>query len=103
MYGPQARATSPVGGSTLITSAPRSASSIVQNGPDSTWVRSTTRSPASGPVTAPPRRSVDTRSTTPNVAGDRDHVTGWTGLDDLVTVRRNCQHWRWQTGQQGSG
>jgi len=44
------RVESPFGGSILITSAPRSASSIVQNGPAITWVRSTTRRPASAPL-----------------------------------------------------
>src|SRR6476661_4666403 len=41
------RVESPVGGSTLITSAPRSASSIAQNGPAMTCVTSRTRIPAS--------------------------------------------------------
>ena len=40
----------PSGGSTLTTSAPRSARSIVAYGPASTVERSMTRSPASGPV-----------------------------------------------------
>src|SRR5258707_6521122 len=42
--------TSPPGGSTLTTSAPWSASTIVASGPDMFIVRSTTRKPASGPV-----------------------------------------------------
>src|SRR5262249_35142820 len=51
--GPTWRASSPVAGrSILITRAPRSASSSVQKGPASTRVRSTTTSPASGPVRA---------------------------------------------------
>ncbi len=48
--GPIPRGGSPPGGSTLITSAPRSASSIVQNGPARYWVRSMIRMSASGPV-----------------------------------------------------
>ena len=44
------RVESPLGGSILITSAPRSASSIVQKGPAITCVRSMTRSPASAPL-----------------------------------------------------
>src|SRR4051794_31644126 len=45
--GCMARARSPAGCSSLITSAPRSASTWVQYGPDSTCVMSSTRSPAS--------------------------------------------------------
>ena len=48
--GPQPRVASPSGGSTLMTSAPRSASTIVAYGPASTVERSITRTPASGPV-----------------------------------------------------
>src|SRR5687767_4708732 len=48
---PIARERSPSGGSTLMTSAPRSASNIVQNGPAMTCDRSTTRTPSSGVVT----------------------------------------------------
>ena len=48
--GPFPRAGSPVSGcSTLITSAPRSAMSIVENGPARMRVRSMTRMPSSGP------------------------------------------------------
>ena len=48
------RTWSPVpGGSTLITSAPRSARSIVQYGPAMTWVRSMTRTPSRAPVVWP--------------------------------------------------
>lgn len=39
---------SPSGGSTLITSAPRSPSSMVQNGPAMTLDRSRTLTPSSG-------------------------------------------------------
>ena len=53
------RVTSPSGGSTLITSAPRSARSIVASGPARTVEQSATRMPASGPVGA----SLMTRST----------------------------------------
>src|SRR5215831_2391600 len=45
--GCMARARSPCGGSSLITSAPRSARTWVQYGPDSTCVMSSTRRPAS--------------------------------------------------------
>jgi hypothetical protein len=45
------RVMSPPGGSTLITSAPWSARNIVANGPDTTLVRSMTRTPDNGPVT----------------------------------------------------
>ena len=48
--GPQPRVESPSGGSTLTTSAPRSASSIVAYGPARTVEQSTTRMPARGPV-----------------------------------------------------
>ena len=48
--GPQPRVESPSGGSTLTTSAPRSARSIVQYGPARTVEQSTTRRPASGAV-----------------------------------------------------
>src|SRR5215472_6097842 len=47
--GTQERVSSPAGLSTLITSAPRSASSIVQYGPASTREKSATSSPDSGP------------------------------------------------------
>ncbi len=46
--GPQARASSPDGGSTLTTSAPSAPSSCVQVGPAYEVVTSTTRTPASG-------------------------------------------------------
>ena len=50
MNGPTLRASSPrPGASTLMTRAPRSASTIVQYGPASTRVRSTTVMPVSGP------------------------------------------------------
>src|SRR5579883_3678106 len=45
------RVWSPSSGSTLITSAPWSASSMVQNGPASICVRSTIRTPSSAPRT----------------------------------------------------
>ncbi len=38
------------GGSTLITSAPKSASVLAANGPAMSWPSSSTRSPASGPL-----------------------------------------------------
>ena len=41
---------SPLGGSILITSAPISAKTIVQKGPDSTLVRSITFIPESAPL-----------------------------------------------------
>src|SRR2546427_1729290 len=41
------RVESPDGGSILITSAPRSARTIAQNGPAITWVTSSTRRPSS--------------------------------------------------------
>src|SRR5947209_12032902 len=46
--GPQARAWSPAGGSTLTTSEPSAASNCVAVGPASEEVRSTTRVPARG-------------------------------------------------------
>ena len=45
---PWPRTVSPCGVSILMTSAPRSASSMLENGPDSTRVRSTTRMPVRG-------------------------------------------------------
>src|SRR5262245_2033837 len=48
---PQLRAPSPPGGSTLTTSAPKSASSIEQSGPAIACVKSSTRMPSSGGVT----------------------------------------------------
>src|SRR6266568_3898071 len=50
--GVQRLVSSPAGLSTLITSAPRSASSIVQYGPARTLEKSATTSPDSGPGTA---------------------------------------------------
>src|SRR5580698_161907 len=47
---PPARMMSPSGGSTLITSAPRSPKICVVSGPSTTAVRSITVTPASGPV-----------------------------------------------------
>ena len=47
--GPQRRAGSPSGGSTLMTSAPRSASSLAQNGAETISPHSTTRMPSRGP------------------------------------------------------
>ena len=44
------RVLSPCGGSTLMTSAPMSAMICVQYGPITIAVRSTTRTPASGPL-----------------------------------------------------
>ncbi len=52
---PQARRGSPAGGSTLWTSAPRSANSLVQYGPAICPPISTTRSPAKAPVMQAPR------------------------------------------------
>src|SRR5882757_3949221 len=46
------RVWSPSSGSTLMTSAPWSASSMVQNGPASIWVRSTMRTPSRAPRTS---------------------------------------------------
>src|SRR5215469_14476161 len=48
--GTQRRVSSPPGLSTLITSAPRSASSMVQYGPASTREKSATSSPDKGPA-----------------------------------------------------
>ena len=48
LAGPMRRLRSPPGGSTLMTSAPWSASSAVHIGPDSTADRSSTRMPCSG-------------------------------------------------------
>ncbi len=46
---PQARAMSPAPrGSSLITSAPKSASIVEQNGPASAWLRSSTFTSSSG-------------------------------------------------------
>jgi hypothetical protein len=44
------RMASPSGGSILMTSAPKSASSMPQKGPEAIWQHSTTRTPASGRV-----------------------------------------------------
>src|SRR5689334_17279799 len=49
------RVLSPPGGSTLITSAPRSPRIMPQVGPITMWVNSTTRIPVSGRRGAPPR------------------------------------------------
>ena len=51
---PMPRVVSPLGGSTLTTSAPRSPSSMVQNGPAITCVKSRTRIPASACFTISP-------------------------------------------------
>src|SRR2546421_12302833 len=47
--GPSWRVVSPSGGSTLMTSAPRSPSCCAAQGPSTTVVQSTTRAPVSGP------------------------------------------------------
>src|SRR6516162_85169 len=49
------RETSGLGGSILITSAPRSSNVRAQSGPASTREKSTTRMPESGPLTSAPR------------------------------------------------
>src|SRR5471032_878740 len=54
--GPSWRVVSPSGGSTLITSAPRSPSCCAAHGPSTTVVQSMIRSPASGPVIVVPSR-----------------------------------------------
>src|SRR5881227_2370947 len=48
MRGWAVRVRSPSGGSTLITSAPRSARALPHDGPDNTRDRSSTRTPSSG-------------------------------------------------------
>src|SRR5262249_34094676 len=50
------RETSGLGGSILITSAPRSCNVLAQRGPASTREKSTTRSPLSGPLILAPRK-----------------------------------------------
>src|SRR3954454_17428586 len=50
MNGPPKRGMSPSGGSTLMTSAPRAASRLVENGPANAAVRSTILTPRNGPV-----------------------------------------------------
>src|SRR5262245_27444946 len=50
LKGHACRITSPSGGSTLITSAPKSARICVAYGPITTVVRSRTRTPCSGPA-----------------------------------------------------
>src|ERR1700733_13926157 len=60
----------PAGSSTLITSAPRPASTSVQNGPASARVRSMTRSPASGPSAGGASgRSVSADTVSPSGSG----------------------------------
>src|SRR3954471_7822049 len=55
---PHSRSASPFGGaSTLMTSAPKSASSVPTNGPAMSWPNSTTRRPWSGPSASPSRSS----------------------------------------------
>jgi hypothetical protein len=61
---PMVRIRSPARGSTLTTSAPWSASTIVVRGPDMLVVRSTTRMPRSGWVAVGPRSG---RSTVANL------------------------------------
>ncbi len=51
-HGPMRRSESPSGASIFTTSAPSSASNRVADGPITTVVRSSTRTPASGPPTA---------------------------------------------------
>src|SRR5512132_3920759 len=53
--GPSCRVVSPSGGSTLMTSAPRSPSCWAAHGPSTTVVQSMTRTPWSGPDTSEPR------------------------------------------------
>ena len=50
------RISSPAGDSTLMTSAPWSASMAAATGPDTMVVKSTTRTPSSGPAIRPPFR-----------------------------------------------
>ena len=52
---PMPRVESPLGGSILTTSAPRSPNSRVQNGPAMTWVKSRTLTPWSACFTVSPR------------------------------------------------
>ena len=56
--GGTGRVRSPEGGSTLITSAPRSASTRPQIGPEKIRVRSTTRMPSSGPFVIADQRRI---------------------------------------------
>src|SRR5215475_10675384 len=60
MYGAHARVSSPWTGSSIFrTSAPRSPSIIVQNGPATTRVKSTTRIPCSGGMRHYPANATD--------------------------------------------
>src|SRR5438045_10740 len=61
--------TSPPGGSTLITSAPKSARICVAYGPITTVVRSSTRTPLSGPLM--PRSASRAAHTTPSCRAGR--------------------------------
>ena len=61
---PICRVVSPSGGSTLMTSAPRSDNCIAQNGPAMTWPRSRTRMPERAPVMSTMSRIVSEPTTT---------------------------------------
>src|SRR5580704_6683158 len=77
------RVWSPSSGSTLMTSAPWSASSMVQNGPASICVRSTMRTPSRAPSTV--IRSADKRSPVSPVTAplDQDQALA---LEDMLVV-----------------
>ena len=62
------RALSPRGASTFTTSAPRSPSTWVQSGPETTVVKSNTRMPASGPRGAAPISTFMATNYSPNRA-----------------------------------
>src|ERR1700744_3137280 len=60
--GKAKRDTSGLGGSTLITSAPRSCKVRAHNGPASTREKSTTRIPVRGPLMSTPHELGETRA-----------------------------------------
>jgi RNA polymerase sigma-70 factor (ECF subfamily) len=66
---------SPPGGSIFSTSAPRSASTIVANGPASMWPTSSTRMPASGPELMSRTIPIVRRSLAERQPGC--HISGW--------------------------
>src|ERR687894_1635757 len=69
--GCQVRVSSPFGPSTLMTSAPRSASSMVAYGPARMRERSATRIPASGP------RGLDSATPSPHLVRSPDKRPGY--------------------------
>src|SRR5687767_4038433 len=84
--GPSWRVVSPSGGSTLMTSAPRSPSCCAAQGPRTTVLQSTTRTPLNGPDMARsyPARRPGLRSLA--YAKNALQLVGWRDFQLIVTA-----------------